>query len=783
MCFLKSFSFLFLLSSFFLFKDSFGQENSPASPSSSYSNKYYNKNQVKEEKKPIVIPRQNQIVVQGNTRLDSSVVIRDSLIDIDNTEPKDLSYAIKNLYKTGYFENVNIFKRDNIIFITVKENPLIDQISIEGNSEISDELILAELESKARSVYSTDVIKNDVKKIQTIYKRGGYFSTFVEPKYIRLDQNRVNLVFEVFEGKEATIKKINFINNQVFSDSTLRDVISSSEFRWYEFWGSNDRFDRDRINYDKDLLKEYYYKNGYIDFRVISANSSLVKNKKDFIVNFNLSEGKRYKVNKLGVKSSIKKLSSKQLSEYLSFESGDWYSSDDIDKSIKKINEVTAEIGYAFVEVIPRIKKISGQLIDITFDIDQGSKIYIDRINITGNIKTEDKVIRREVELVEGDPFSSLKLRQSEKNLRSSGLFENVNLKVDELSGTNKSTVDIEVIERSTGEFSVGAGFSSLDGALGNIGIKESNAFGQAKEIALDLGLSTRRSSIDLSYTDPYFLDSDVAFGIDIFNIRRNNKTYSGYKQNIIGFKLRSGYEIFDDLRHISSYTLRRDKIHDIDNNTSLLIREQEGKRTNSIIGQAFQYDKLNDRLNPTDGIRVRLDFDYFGLIGDSEHFQTELKIANFYRFTDSTGFFLGSFLEAGYIASIKEVKINDRFFLNGDRIRGFKNLGIGPRDTGTGDALGGEIYYLARNELNFPLGLPDDLGLSGLAFFDIGTIYNTNGTGSSIKDETNLRAAAGFGLTWISPFGPVKVFFSQPFLKENYDKKEIFRFSFGTTY
>ena len=593
----------------------------------------------------------------------------------------------------------------------------------------------------------------------------------------------MNLVYEVYEGKEATIKKINFLNNQVFSDSTLKDVISSSEFRWYEFWGSNDRFDRDRINYDKDLLKDYYYKNGYIDFRVISTNSSLVKNKKDFIVNFNLSEGKRYKVNKVGVRSSIKKLTSEQISELLSFESGDWYSSQDIESSIENINEVTSEYGYAFVEIIPRIKKVNQQYIDITFDIDQGSKIYIDRINITGNIKTEDKVIRREVELVEGDPFSSLKLRQSEKNLRSSGLFENVNLKVDELTGTNKSTVDIEVTERSTGEFSVGAGFSSLDGAIGNIGIKESNAFGQAKEIALDLGLSTRRSSIDLSFTNPYFLDSDVAVGVDIFNIRRNNKTYSGYKHNIIGFKLRSGYEVFDDFRHISSYTLKRDKIHDIDGNTSLLIREQEGKRTNSVIGQAFQYDKLNDRLNPTDGFRIRLDLDYYGLIGDSEHFQSEIKIANFYRFTDSSGFFLGSFLEAGYIASIKDLNINDRFFLNGDRLRGFKNLGVGPRDTSTGDALGGEIYYLARNELNFPLGLPDDLGLSGLAFLDIGTIYNTDGSGSLIKDETSLRATAGVGITWISPFGPVKVFLSKPFLKENYDKKEIFRFSFGTTY
>ena len=655
---------------------------------------------------------------------------------------------------------------------------------MEGNTEISDEIILAELESRSRNVFSADLIKNDVKKIQTIYKRSGYFSTFVEPKYIKLDQNRVNLVFEVYEGKEATIKKINFLNNNVFSDSTLRDVISSTEYRWYEFWGSNDRFDRDRVNYDKDLLKEYYFKNGYIDFNVISANSSLVKNKKDFIVNFNLSEGNRYKINDVKVDSSIRKLSNEKLSSLLEIAPGDWYNTDKIDRTIQNINEKTSELGYAFVEVIPKIRKLKNtSKVNIIFSINQGSKIYVDRINIKGNVKTEDKVIRREMELVEGDPFNSLKLRQSEKNVRSTGLFENVEFKVDELSGTNKSTVDVEVTERSTGEFSVGAGFSSLDGALGNIGIKESNVFGQAKELALDLGLSTRRSSIDLSYTDPYFLDSDVAAGIDLFNVRRNNKTYSGYKNNIIGFKLRAGYELFDDFRHISSYTLKRDKIHDIDNSTSLFIREQEGKRTNSIIGQAFQYDKLNDRLNPTDGYRIRLDLDFHGLIGDSEHFSSELKVANFYRMSDGGGLYLGTFIEGGYIASIKDVKINDRFFLNGDRLRGFKNLGIGPRDTSTGDALGGEIYYLARNELNFPLGLPDDLGLSGLAFIDIGSIYNTNSSSSLVKDENTLRASAGVGLTWISPFGPVKFFLTRAILKENYDKKEIFRFSFGTTY
>ena len=772
------------LVSLFLINNAYSQDNSPANPSSSYNNEYFSKDEKLIENKSIVIPKNTQIVVQGNNRLDSSVIIRDSLIDSNKTDPKDLSIAIKNLYKTGYYENVNIYKNDNIVFINVKENPLIDQISVEGNTEISDEIILAELESRSRNVFSADLIKNDVKKIQTIYKRSGYFSTFVDPKYIRLDQNRVNLVFEVYEGKEATIKKINFLNNNVFSDSTLRDVISSTEFRWYEFWGSNDRFDRDRVNYDKDLLKEYYFKNGYIDFNVISANSSLVKNKKDFIVNFNLSEGNRYKINNVKIDSSIRKLSNKKLSSLLEINSGDWYNTDKIDKTIKNINEKTSELGYAFVEVIPRIRKLKNtSKVNITFSIDQGSKIYIDRINVKGNIKTEEQVIRREIELAEGDPFNSLKLRQSEKNVRSTGLFENVEFKVDELSGTNKSTVDVEVTERSTGEFSVGAGFSSLDGALGNIGIKESNVFGQAKELSLDLGLSTRRSNIDLSYTDPYFLDSDVAAGIDLFNIRRNNKTYSGYKNNVIGFKLRAGYELFDDFRHISSYTLRRDKIHDIDNSTSIFIRQQQGKRTSSIIGQAFQYDKLNDRLNPTDGYRIRLDLDFHGLLGDSEHFSSELKVANFYRMSDSGGLYLGTFFEGGYIASIKDVKINDRFFLNGDQLRGFKNLGIGPRDTSTGDALGGEIYYLVRNELNFPLGLPDDLGLSGLAFIDIGSIYDVNSSGILVEDENTLRASAGVGLTWISPFGPVKFFLSRAILQENYDKKEIFRFSFGTTY
>ena len=769
----------------FLFS-SFTSANTPGTPSSSYSNDYFSKKEGSFINTTPTIPRkssqeQSQIVIQGNKRLESELILRSSGLKEMGLDDRSLSQAIKNLYRSGYFSDVNIYKSKGLVYVNVKENPIIDLISIEGNKEITDEIILEEIGTRSRNVFSKELIKIDSEKILTLYKRQGFFSTFVEPKIIKVDENRVNLVFEVFEGKEATIKKVNFTNNKIFSDSTLKDVISSTEYRWYEFWGTNDRFDKDRINYDKDLLKKYYFDNGYIDFEIVSVNSSLVDNRKDFIVNFTIFEGKRYKITNVKFDSSIRNLSSIKIKDLVDVDKGDWFSSKELDDAIKKITDETSKMGYAFVEISPRIKKIGDSKVDVTFEIQEGTKIFIDRINISGNVKTNDDVVRRELTFVEGDAYNSSKIKESERQIRGTGLFDNIEIKLDEMVGTNKTEVDVGVTERSTGQFTVGAGFSSLDGAIGSVGIKESNLFGEAKELSLNLGLSTRKSEIDLSFTDPYFLNKDLAAGIDIFNIRRNQKTYSGYKHNIIGFKLRTGFELIDNLRYFSSYTLKRDKIHDIDNDTSIYIQAQEGKRVTSVIGQALQYDELNDRINPTDGYRVRLDVDYFGLGGDSEHILTELKIANFLRITD--GVVLGNFLEGGYIASIKEVKINDLFFLNGDQLRGFKNLGVGPRDSSTTDSLGGEVYYVNRNELTFPLGLPDDLGIGGLIFADIGTVYNTSSSGSNIRDETSLRASAGIGISWLSPFGPVKFYLSKAILKENYDKKEIFRFSFGTTY
>ena len=789
-----SFLIVNFLVNFFVFGKVDSKNIYSATPSSSYDSQYFkfNKknlknNSIKQDSSENIANQSNKlqdrISVTGNFRLDSEVIIRDSkLRDYENKTQKVFSIAIKNLYETGYFSNVKIIKRNNVVVINVKENPIINKIAFEGNSELEDEEIESEVSSKVKSVFSINKVKSDIISIQNMYKRLGFFSTYIEPKKINIGQNRINLVFEINEGLEAKIKKINFIGNKEFSDSTLSNVIFSEETRWYKFWSSGDKFDQDRIEYDKDLLKKYYYDNGYIDFRVVSASSQLVLDKKNFVINFKLYEGKRYKVGGVEFETTDKDLLKVDIQDILSIEPNDWFSSANVEKDIEKITEKASELGLAFVDVRPRVRKEKNNIVFLTYQTFETQKIFVDRINITGNSKTHDKVIRREVELVEGDAFNLSKIKRSETNLSKLGLFSGVKLDYKPIPKSNKTIVDIEVQEAATGEFSVGAGYSSLDGALGNIGIKESNLFGEGKELALTLGLSTRKSNIDLRFTEPYFLDKDLAAGFDLFNIRQNQKIYSGYKQNQVGFKLRAGYEVIDDLRHFSSYTLRRDKIHDIDPATSIYIQSQEGKFVTSMIGQALQFDKLNDRINPTDGYRIRMDLDYYGLGGDSNHVLAELKTAKFTKLFE--GAYLANFLEFGHIETIdKKIRINHRFFLGGDSLRGFKNSGVGPRDISTTDSLGGEQYIVSRNEFNFPIGLPEELGVSGIIFGDIGTLLKASETGSTVEDDLKFRSSAGFGVAWVSPFGPIRIFLSKAIMKESFDKVETFRFTFGTTY
>ena len=403
----------------------------PGTPSSSYNFDYSSPKKIEKYndlirvKQPKSINKnKSQVKVRGNIRLDKAVIVRDSKInDFEIKNSKALNFAVKNLFATGFFKDVKISKSGQTILIDVIENPIVNRIAFEGNSEIKDTTLSEEVSLKERNVFSTDRIKLDVLKIQNLYKRLGYFSVLVDPKIIRLEDNRINLVYEIVEGEEAKIKKINFIGNKNFSDSTLKDVIYSEETRWYKFWGGSDKFDQDRLNYDKDILKKYYFDNGYIDFRILSTSSQPVSSTKNFILNFKIFEGNRYKVSDVSVNSNIKGFKNIKIKNLIDIEDNDWFSSKDVEKTMDKIIEKASEYGFAFVDVRPKLKKDKNN-VSIVFEVIEGDKFYVERINVLGNLKTHDKVIRREIELAEGDAFNLTKISRSERNLNSLALFE-----------------------------------------------------------------------------------------------------------------------------------------------------------------------------------------------------------------------------------------------------------------------------------------------------------------------------------------------------------------------
>ena len=429
--------------------------------------------------------------------------------------------------------DVNVLHKDNVITVTVEENPVINQISFEGNEDFKDETLKEEISLRSRLVYTKSKLLSDTKRLQEVYRRSGRFSAKVLPKIIKLSSNRVNIVFEINEGKVTRVSKVNFIGNKEFSDSTLLDVITTKESRWYKFFSVDDTYDPDRINYDRELLRRYYLKNGYVDFRVVSAIAELTSNKKNFFITFTIIEGDRYKVSDVDVKVSIPELDKEDFLEVIETEKNEWYSSDDVDKSLENIESLSGSMGYAFVDVAPRIKRDQkDKTLTVNYTVKEGKKVFVENIDIVGNRRTLDKIIRREFLISEGSPFSSEKVKKSKDELRRLGIFEKVEVETESGSSPDRVNVNVEVQERATGEFTIGAGYSTSDGPVGNTHIRERNLLGKGQDLKLSFSLSGRTSQIDLSFTEPYFMDKDLSAGFDIFKIEKDYQDESGYKSD-----------------------------------------------------------------------------------------------------------------------------------------------------------------------------------------------------------------------------------------------------------
>jgi outer membrane protein insertion porin family len=726
----------------------------------------------------------SEIRVEGTQRVEPETVRSYMLLQPGDPFDSDrIDRSLKSLFATGLFADVALRREGDALIVRVVENPIINRIAFEGNHKLSDQTLDAEVQLKPRVVYTRTKVQSDVKRILDVYRRNGRFAAAVDPKVIPLEQNRIDLVFEIDEGPVTGVRSITFVGNHQFSASRLREILQTKESRWYRFFSSDDNYDPDRLTYDRELLRKFYLSEGYADFRVVSAVAELAPARDGFFMTFTIEEGERYRFGKIDVTNQIKAVAVDDLKPLVTVAQGDWYNADQVDKTIAALTDALGNRGYAFVDIQPRVKRNADtRTIDVTFEIKEGPRVYVERIDITGNVRTLDKVIRREFRLVEGDAFNTSRMQRSEQRIKNLGYFKKTDITTNPGSSPDKTVIGVNVEEQSTGEFSVGAGFSTSEGVLGDISIRERNLLGRGQDLRIGTVIAQRQQQVDLSFTEPYFLERNLAAGVDLFEINQDNQLIGQFNQFTVGGSLRMGYQITEALRQTLKYTLRQDTINNVQPTASRFIQEETGTRNTSAVGQVLLYDKRDNRLDPSAGYFGQLGVDVAGLGGDVRYVRTLLNGGYFYSVAPQWVLSLTG--EGGYIQGINDiVRIEDRFFVGGDNLRGFATGGIGPRDLATNDALGGNIYYVGTVSLGFPVGLPQELGITGRVFSDFGSLFNLDEKGDTIADPHALRASAGFGVSWASPLGPIKLDLALPVKREPFDKKQLFRIGFGTRF
>jgi len=737
------------------------------------------------------------IRVQGNQRIEEGTIRSYMLVspgDAFNAERVDRS--LKALYATGLFQDVTIQRDGPALVVRVVENPIVNQIAFEGNRKLTDDQLRPELQLRARAVYTPQLVQADRQRLLDLYAKRGRFAATIEPKVIRIDQNRVNVVFEVHEGDTTLISRIAIVGNHAFSENRLREVIVSREQAFYRIFSSTDQYDPDKVNFDKELLRRFYLKNGYADFDITNTSAELSPDRRAFFLTFTISEGERYQVGKVSVDSKLRNLKGEDLLPMLRISDGDTYDGDLVEKSTEALQEAVQNLGYAFVDVHARIaRNPAKKTVDLVFDVTEGPRVFVERLDIVGNSRTKDKVIRREFRIAEGDAFNATAVRRSRVRLQDLGYFNTVVVQPSPGSAPDRAILTAQVDEKATGELTIGGGYSTDAGALLNAGLRERNLVGTGIDASLNGTLAQKRSQLDASITDPYFLDRNLVAGADLFHVQNNNQDIAAYSESRTGGALRLGYEFNEHLRQAFTYSLVDRNIYNVQPGASFFIQNQAGQSVLSQLGQTLALDYRDSRTDPHEGFIVRLGTDFAGLGGTARYLRARLD-GNYYipleRYTGDSEWVLALSASGGYLAQLgKEEKIIDRFFLGGDNLRGFQSGGAGPHalGTNTADSIGGRLIYTQSTELRFPLPISADLGLSGRAFVDVGGLNEVTKTfvgapvGTTVVDYGGPRVGAGVGVSWKTPFGLINIDVAEAVLKKKYDKTQVFRFGFGTRF
>ncbi len=729
----------------------------------------------------------NHITVEGNERIDSQTIISYLPVHPGQTVDSEMiDLAVKTLYNTDLFSDVQIALNGSDLVINVVESPIINQVVFEGNHAMTKDKLRDEVQIRPRGVFTKSKVQADVQRIIELYRKEGRISATVTPKIVELPQKRVDLIFEINEGPKTGVADVNFVGNKAFSDNDLRGVVVTQKSIWWKFFSSNDNYDPDRMDYDREQLRKHYTNRGYYDFHVISAVAELTPNRRDFDVTYTLDEGQKYNFGRVTIKTDNDKLKSDQLLRSISIKPGQLYESDRVQKAVDDLTFAAGAQGFAFVDIRPdEDADPNNHTVNLVFNVHEGARVYIDKIDIVGNTQTLDSVIRRQLLVSEGDAYNKALIERSKMYVNGLGFFKDVKIDEKPSATPGKTNLQVGITEQPTGELSFGAGFSSIEKFILDIGISQSNFRGTGQDLRARIQTGSIEKQIDFSFTEPHFINRDIQAGFDLFE---SSYDYTGvdYKTDTTGGDVRLGYNLngYSVLR--LRYNLRRDKITYTDSTACDGLLYNCGAGITSGVGYTLSFDLRNDYVNPTRGWTATFRQDIAGIGGDVKYVKTEAEGAWFHGFAKDMVLQISG--NAGTITPWggDSVRVNDRYYKGGDTMRGFQYAGIGPRDTSTGYALGGTTYAIGTVELGVPNSLPDQYGLKTALFLDVGTlggidnrlkIDSTGNKLTNIVDDLSLRATLGVSVKWKSPMGPVQFDLGQVLLREKYDKVETFQF------
>jgi outer membrane protein insertion porin family len=715
------------------------------------------------------------ITVTGNQRLEAQTIL--SYLRLRVGQPYDratLDQALKDLAATELFKDFQISDDNGALTIQVTENPVINRVILEGNKRLKEDKIRPEIKLSPRQIFTRSKVRADVARIIELYKRQGRFAATVEPKMVSLDQNRVDVVFEINEGPKSKVRQISIIGNEKFSDGDLKDEMATKESGLLTILSSNTSYDPDRLAYDQQKLRLFYLQNGYADFRVISAVAELTSNKQDFIITYVVEEGERYKFGPIEVESELRDFRPETLKTLLPMKDGDWYDAKLVEDTVESLSETAGLFGYAFADINPEFRRDpENRTMSITFNVAESPRTYVERIDVNGNTLTQDKVVRREFRLNEGDAFNSFGVKRTENRINSLGYFQE-NLTIDRKEGSAPDRIILEtnVEEKPTGELSLSAGFSSIENFLLQASVRQRNFRGLGQQLQASVNYSSYSKSVELGFTEPYLFDKNVSIGGSIY--RRdlnsfnfiNNDRRTTFEQVTTGGQITVGVPLTEYLSAFGRYSLNFD---DVSLDKSLYYFGGEcdpliagrylcdaiGKRTTSLLGFTIAYDDRDNRIRPTRGQSLSLSQDFAGLGGSVKYVRTRASASK--HFNLGSRFILNVSAEGGYIypfggrptPTSDKIRLTDRFFLGEPQMRGFDIRGVGPRvirygnvdltdpanpilDTSLDnrnsridDALGGRAYYQGRLEVDIPLGTgAKELGLRPSVFLDVGSVF-----------------------------------------------------------